>query len=105
MRATRFLRAIDKCRIGFLGCGDISNLHASGVNQLESAELAGIWSRPDCPIVPDVPAKAAEYGTRAYGSAEELCGDPNIDAVYVLTNMETHLQVRSAACDEQMLPG
>lgn len=34
--------------------------------------------------------QAAEYGCRLFDSAEELCASPEIDAVYILTNMETH---------------
>jgi predicted dehydrogenase len=43
--------------------------------------------------VPDPKAKAAEYGCRLFESAEALVQSSEVDAVYVLTNMETHLQV------------
>ena len=32
--------------------------------------------------------RALRYGCELYDSAEALCADPTIDAVYVLTNME-----------------
>jgi predicted dehydrogenase len=77
-------------QIGFLGAGDISNLHASGVANSEVAVLSGLWNRPNCSIVPDPGAKAAEYDCKLYSSAEELCQDPDIHAVMVPTNVESH---------------
>ena len=88
---------MQKVRIGFLGAGDISNLHASGVNKCGRAELMGLWNRAECPIVSSPQDKAAEYGCRLFESAEELCASSDIDVVYVLTNMETHLQYATLA--------
>lgn len=73
-------------RIGLLGAGDVADLHAEAINSLEGAELAGLWNRTaEKGIV-----KATQYGCKTYGSAEELLKDPEIDAVFILTNMETH---------------
>ena len=36
--------------------------------------------------------KAADFGCRLYDTPEELMGDPQLDAVFVLTNLETHLE-------------
>jgi predicted dehydrogenase len=77
-------------RVGFFGAGDISNLHFDAVSSSPAVELAGVWNRSDCPIVPDPQAKADAYGCALYPSAEALAADPTIDAIFVLTNMESH---------------
>jgi hypothetical protein len=76
-------------RIGFIGAGDISNLHAEGIAALDSATLHGLWSRADAQV-PDPAAVAKKFGCALYDSAEALVADPDIDAVFVLTNFETH---------------
>ncbi len=75
-------------RIGFLGAGDVADLHAAAINNLEGAELKGLWSwKPE-----EAKVKSAQYGCQTYGSADQLVNDPEIDAVFVLTNMETHCE-------------
>ena len=73
-------------RIGFIGAGIISDLHAEGIAAHPDAELIGLWNR--------TPARAAEksqlFNCRTYDSPEALVSDPDIDAVFVLTNLETH---------------
>lgn len=74
--------------IAFLGAGDVSSLHAEGVRQCADAKLVGLWNRS-----PDRGAeRAAQFGCKTYPSAEALVSDPEVDAVSVLTNLETHLQ-------------
>src|SRR5262249_40389079 len=74
--------------IAFLGAGDVSSLHAEGVRQCTDAKLVGLWNRS-----PDRGAeRAAQFGCKTYPSAEALVSDPEVDAVSVLTNLETHLQ-------------
>lgn len=87
-------------RIGFIGAGDISNLHAEGLRACGagSAELVGIWSRADA-VVPSPAAKASEYGCALYDSAEDLCADETIDAIFVLTNFETHEKYATMAME------
>ena len=79
-------------KVGFIGAGDISNLHAEGIAACNGAVLHGLWSRTD-KQVPSPADKAAEYNCRLYGSAEELCADETIDAVFVLTNFEVSTHV------------
>lgn len=74
-------------RIGFLGAGTVADLHAEGVHACTDAVLGGLWTRTPGHAA----AKAAAYGCRAYPSAEALVADPDIDAVAVLTNLETHV--------------
>ncbi|KAK3274098.1 hypothetical protein CYMTET_17704 [Cymbomonas tetramitiformis] len=91
------LAHLNRVRVGFIGAGDISNLHAAGVRKSSHARLVGLWNRPNCPIVPDPQAKAQEYGCLLYESAEALVSSPDIDVVYILTNMQSHLQYATMA--------
>ena len=75
-------------RVGFIGAGDISVLQAEAVRQCPGAALAGLWNRTR----ERGEARAREFGCRLYDSAEALTSDPELDAVFVLTNLETHLE-------------
>ena len=81
--------------IGLIGAGDIANLHAEAINALEGAELVGLWNR-----TPEKGAeKAAKFSCQAYTSVDELLADPKINAVFVLTNMETHCEYTIMAAE------
>ena len=73
-------------QVGLIGTGDVADLHAAAVTDCPDAELRGAWNRS----VERGRDKAASYGCRLYDSAEQLVEDPELDAVFVLTNMETH---------------
>lgn len=82
-------------RVAFIGAGDISLLHGEAVAACPGAELAGLWS-----IDPALNAdKAARFGCRVYESAEALVADPAIDAVFILTNLETHVHYTTLAME------
>lgn len=88
-------------KIGFLGAGDIADLHAEAVNNLTGAELVGLWNRtPEKAVV-----KAEKFGCKTYESVEALLNDPEIDAVFILTNMETHCEytIKSAQAGKHIL--
>merc|ERR1712166_988221 len=87
-------------RVAFLGAGDISNLHAEAINRTPSAELTGIWSLPGCAVVTDPAAVARSYNTKLYDSTDQLISDPDVDAVFVLTNMETHAELAISAMNQ-----
>lgn len=74
--------------IGFIGAGDIADLHAEAINGLPGAELVGLWNR----TVEKAKKKAQQYGCSVYATADEMLLDPQIDAVFILTNMETHCE-------------
>ena len=78
----------DTIGVGFLGAGDISVLQARAVRQCPGARLVGLWNRGR----DRAKERAAEFGCRNYDSPQALVGDPAIDAVFVLTNLETHLE-------------
>ena len=79
--------------VGFVGAGDISVLHAAAVKKCPGAKLVGLWNRNQDRAA----ARAAEFGCQNYASPEALVSDPAIDAVFVLTNLETHLEYTALA--------
>jgi len=74
--------------VGFIGAGDIATLHAAAVRKCPGARLVGLWNRNQ----DRAKARAAEFHCRNYASPEALITDPAIDAVFILTNLETHLE-------------
>jgi len=81
--------------IGFLGAGEVSVLHGRALRQIGDARLVGLWNRTPSTAA----ARAREEGCRRYDSPEELVRDPEIDAVFVLTNLETHLPLARLALE------
>ncbi len=83
-------------RVGVLGCGRIGAMHARLLaHEVPGLALAGVY---------DVNSAAAsrvagELGTRAAGSAEELLGDPAVDAVAICTSTPTHVGLLVAAAE------
>jgi predicted dehydrogenase len=74
--------------IGFIGAGEISLLHNKAIKQLPNAHLVGLWNRTS----ERAAQRAEEYGCRRFLTPEELVHDPDIQAVFVLTDLDTHLQ-------------
>jgi predicted dehydrogenase len=85
--------ANDKIGVGFIGAGDISILHAKAVGRLPGAKLVGLWNRSQ----DRARQRATEFGCKNFASPEALARDPNIHAVFVLTNLETHLEYTQLA--------
>ena len=73
--------------IGFIGAGEISILHEKALKRIPGARLVGLWNRtPEHAI-----QRADAYGCRRYETPEALVDDPAIQAVFVLTDLDTHL--------------
>lgn len=81
--------------IGFIGAGEISILHARAVQVLPGARLVGLWNRTTERAV----ERARLYGCRRYETPEDLVTDPEIDAVFVLTDLDTHLRYTRLALE------
>lgn len=81
--------------IAFFGAGDVSDLHAEGVRRSRDTELIGLWNR----TADNGRLKADRFGCRTYDSPEELLADPAVDAVSVLTNLETHIDYVTMALE------
>lgn len=79
--------------IAFLGTGDVATLHAAAVASCPGATLRGAWNRTRA----TAERRAREFGCRVYPDPEALVHDPRVDAVFVLTNMETHREYAELA--------
>ncbi|MCP4977019.1 MAG: Gfo/Idh/MocA family oxidoreductase [Maribacter sp.] len=90
-----------KIGIGFIGAGDIANLHAEAIIDMDNAELIGLWNR----TFEKGEIKANKFGCENFASVDELLNDTRIDAVFVLTNMETHCEytIKSAQAGKHIL--
>jgi predicted dehydrogenase len=73
--------------VGFIGAGDVSILHGNALSRNPEARLIGIWNRTQERGL----ERARQFACRCYETPEQLVSDPEIDAVFVLTNLETHL--------------
>jgi predicted dehydrogenase len=81
--------------IGFIGGGEISILHGRAIKEIENVRLIGLWNR----TVSTGKRRAEEEGCRLFESAEALVKDPDIHAVCILTNLETHLEYAKLAME------
>ena len=72
--------------IGFIGAGDIADLHAEAINGLNGAKLVGLWNR----TFEKGAKKAKKFGCKTYTTVDDLLSDSEIDAVFILTKKETH---------------
>jgi predicted dehydrogenase len=79
--------------VGFIGAGDISILHAAAVKKCPGAKLVGLWNRNQ----DRANERARQFGCKNYPSPDALVNDPAIDAVFILTNLETHLEYTALA--------
>ncbi|MEM7147131.1 MAG: Gfo/Idh/MocA family oxidoreductase [Verrucomicrobiota bacterium] len=86
------LKAIN---IAFIGSGDVSLLHADAVHACPGAELRGLWS-----IDSELDEKRSKaFDCKAYDSVADLVSDPEVDAVFILTPLETHTQYATLALE------
>lgn len=79
--------------VGFIGAGDIAILHDKAVKRCHGAKVVGLWNRSQ----DRASARAKDFGCKNYATPEELVNDPAIDAVFILTNLETHLEYTKLA--------
>jgi predicted dehydrogenase len=85
---------MDKVRIGIIGTGSISNMHANGYKRLPNVEMVAA-----CDIVePRVKAFAEKYGIpKTYTKYEDLLANPDVDAVSICTWNNGHAPIAIAA--------
>ena len=87
------MAAKDTIGVGFIGAGDIATLHAKAVKKCPGARLVGLWNRSQ----DRARQRASEFDCRNYPTPTELVNDPAIDAVFVLTNLESHREYTTLA--------
>jgi predicted dehydrogenase len=84
---------MEKVRIGVVGTGHLGNLHTKMFAQITNVDLVGVFDA-DTEKAQKV---AAEHGTKAYASLDELLRD--IQAVSIATTTTTHYDVACQALD------
>lgn len=92
---------MDMINVGFIGAGDIADLHAKAIHNLSGAELIGLWNR----TASKAESKAKQFGCKVYDTVDDLLNDDQIHAVFILTNMETHCEytIRAAKAGKHIL--
>ncbi len=80
-------------RWAVIGCGVIANQMAQSL-ALDGRKIYGVLNR----TLPKAQAFAERYGVEhIYSSLNELCQDPEVDAIYVTTPHNTHIRYLRAA--------
>jgi 1,5-anhydro-D-fructose reductase (1,5-anhydro-D-mannitol-forming) len=79
---------MEHVRWGIIGCGDVTEVKSGpGFQKADGSSLGAVMRRDR--------AKAEDYARRhgvprVHGTADELIGDPDVDAVYIATPPGTH---------------
>ena len=78
-------------RWGIIGCGNVTEVKSGpGFQKAEGSELVAVMRR-DAALAADY---AKRHGVpRSYGSADDLIGDSEVDAVYVATPPSSHCEL------------
>jgi len=78
-----------KIKWGILGTGWIAHKFTTALQTVENSEICAVGSR----TIESAQKFAAEFNVpRAYGTYEELVGDPDIDAIYIGTPHNMHVE-------------
>ena len=80
-------------RWGIIGCGRISHRFMQGLVTLPGASLTGAWSRRPETVNDFI----GRYGGKAFASLDDLLTASDIDAVYIATLPDSHMQFSIAA--------
>ena len=82
-------------RVGIIGCGSISSVHARVLTELEDTQLAACAD-----ILPDRARKMAEqYGLRAYTDGIAMMDEEKLDAVHICTPHYLHPRMAEDAAE------
>ncbi len=84
--------------VAFIGGGEVSILHGRAIQlaaRRGDARLVGLWNRTQS----TAKRRADEEGCRVYETPVALVSDPEVDAVFILTNLETHLEYAKLAME------
>jgi predicted dehydrogenase len=82
-------------RVGFSGCGIVSELHAQAIASNPRTELAAVFD----PDRDRAEAAAARWQCRTHAAYADLLGDAEVDAVFVLSPTPHHLEQARAALE------
>jgi len=81
--------------VGFIGAGDFSVLHYKALKESSCGKLIGLWNRSEKRRL----QRAEEFGCKPFNSVEEIVECPDIDVIFILTNLETHLRFAKIALE------
>ncbi len=79
-----------KIKIGFIGCGTVSNIHLKYLKNDPDVELVGFCGSRDFDKVKDI---AAKYFSTAYPGYKKMLAEAKPDAVYILIPPFIHGQI------------
>jgi predicted dehydrogenase len=79
----------EKVKLASIGLGWWGSQLADAISETGNAEVTACYSRRE----EGRAAFAEEHGCRAFGSLEELLGDPDIEGVVIATSHESHREV------------
>jgi myo-inositol 2-dehydrogenase/D-chiro-inositol 1-dehydrogenase len=88
-------------KFAILGCGRIGRMHARNIQAHPRAELAAVYD-----VAPQAADEvAAQLGARKLSSVDEALGDPGIDAIFIASSTDTHVDLitRSAKAGKAVL--
>ncbi len=74
------------CKVGIAGCGKVAHLHAKAIQELESVELAAVWSRSESTAA----EFGSEYGANVFPSIGAMVEAEGLDLVIVCTPHPFH---------------
>jgi predicted dehydrogenase len=81
-------------RIAFFGCGRVAESHASALRRIANARLAGVYDSNEA-----LGRMKAEAWDTTFMTIEEILDSEDIDAIYVLTPMESHYEYAKRALE------
>ena len=83
-------------RLAMVGAGRVSeNHHSSIIESADRLELVGLHDRDEAAAA----QRREDWGVRTYESLDAVLGDPNVDAVLVLTHVDSHLSITRQALE------
>lgn len=79
---------MERVKVGIIGCGKVSHLHAQALKNIPEAVFTGVFSRNA--------AKAGEfagkYNVKAYSDMDEMFAKKNVEAVIICTPHPNHAE-------------
>jgi len=73
-------------KLGIIGCGKVTHLHAKAIQKLKESELVAVWSRTPA----SAESFAAQYGVKAYNNITQMVNEEHLDLVIVCTPHPFH---------------
>ncbi len=86
-----------KYGFGIVGCGAISKWHVAAINEIENAELIGVFNTPKC-FAEDF---AKEHNCKVFDTYEEMLNCEDIDIVNICTPSGTHAPLAIEAANHK----